>query len=85
MPPTSPKVQRYQSTSLLSRLFFSYADDTMQIGNTRQLDQDDLLELVDDSRSGVAYTSTTTTKISRSSELSYTDTGGNSYSVGWYL
>ncbi|ETL95362.1 hypothetical protein L917_06817, partial [Phytophthora nicotianae] len=52
MPPTSPKVQRYQSTSLLSRLFFSYADDTMQIGNTRQLDQDDLLELVDDSRSG---------------------------------
>ncbi|ETK73584.1 hypothetical protein F441_19927 [Phytophthora nicotianae CJ01A1] len=28
----------------------------MQIGNTRQLDQDDLLELVDDSRSGVAYT-----------------------------
>ncbi|KUF88451.1 hypothetical protein AM587_10005168 [Phytophthora nicotianae] len=44
------------TTSLLSRLFFSYADDTMQIGNTRQLDQDDLLELVDDSRSGVAYT-----------------------------
>ncbi|KAG2961765.1 ABC transporter C family member 11, partial [Phytophthora cactorum] len=55
VPPTSPKAQLHQSASLVSRLFLSYADDMMQIGNTRQLNQDDLLELDDDSRSEVAY------------------------------
>ncbi|ETM33629.1 hypothetical protein L914_19160, partial [Phytophthora nicotianae] len=55
VPLASPNEHRRQSASLLSRLFFSYADDMMQIGNTRQLDQDDLLVLDDESRSEVAY------------------------------
>ncbi|KAL4151109.1 hypothetical protein PRNP1_010495 [Phytophthora ramorum] len=55
VPSASPKAPRRQSASLLSRLFLSYADEMMATGNTRQLDQDDLLELDDDSRSAVAY------------------------------
>ncbi|KAL4168929.1 hypothetical protein KRP22_012319 [Phytophthora ramorum] len=55
VPSASPKALRRQSASLLSRLFLSYADEMMATGNTRQLDQDDLLELDDDSRSAVAY------------------------------
>ncbi|KAG1695172.1 hypothetical protein DVH05_020813 [Phytophthora capsici] len=53
--PTSSKVPRRQSASLLSRLFLWYADDMMRVGNVRQLDQDDLLLLDDDSRSEVAF------------------------------
>jgi ABC-type multidrug transport system fused ATPase/permease subunit len=55
VPPTSPKVLRRQAASLLSRLFLSYADDMMQTGNVRQLGQEDLLALDDDSRSAAAY------------------------------
>ncbi|KAL3656838.1 hypothetical protein V7S43_018295 [Phytophthora oleae] len=55
VPPTSPKVPRRQSASLLSRLFLSYADDMMRIGNVRQLDQEDLLLLDDGSHSEVAF------------------------------
>ncbi|KAL4124328.1 hypothetical protein PRIC2_010165 [Phytophthora ramorum] len=55
VPSASPKALRRQSASLLSRLFLSYADEMMATGNARQLDQDDLLELDDDSRSAVAY------------------------------
>ncbi|EGZ11447.1 hypothetical protein PHYSODRAFT_338156 [Phytophthora sojae] len=55
VPPASPTVPQRQSASLLSRLFLSYADDMMRIGNARQLNQDDLLALDDESRSAVAY------------------------------
>ncbi|EGZ11444.1 hypothetical protein PHYSODRAFT_304921 [Phytophthora sojae] len=55
VPPASPTVPERQSASLLSRLFLSYADDMMRIGNARQLNQDDLLALDDESRSAVAY------------------------------
>ncbi|KAF4029355.1 hypothetical protein GN244_ATG18907 [Phytophthora infestans] len=55
VPPMSPQVQRHQSASLLSRLFLSFADEMMQIGSTRQLDHEDLLDLDADSRSEVAY------------------------------
>ncbi|RLN89728.1 hypothetical protein BBJ28_00024874, partial [Nothophytophthora sp. Chile5] len=56
--PSSSKVQRRESernASLLSRAFFSYANDMMQTGNTRQLGQEDLLELDGDNRSAAAY------------------------------
>ncbi|KAG2515904.1 hypothetical protein JM18_007984, partial [Phytophthora kernoviae] len=55
VPPSSPKASQRESASFCSRLFLSYADDMMQIGNQRQLDQEDLLELDDDTRSQVAY------------------------------
>ncbi|KAG7375483.1 hypothetical protein PHYBOEH_002483 [Phytophthora boehmeriae] len=55
VPLSPPQPSQRQSASFCSRLFLSYADDMMRIGNQRQLHQDDLLELDDDTRSQVAY------------------------------
>ncbi|GAB9476711.1 Atp-binding protein, partial [Globisporangium polare] len=45
----------YANASWWSKLFFSYANPVMALGNTRQLNQDDLWALEGENKTGAAY------------------------------
>ncbi|GAB9469238.1 Atp-binding protein, partial [Globisporangium polare] len=47
--------QSFASASWWSKLFFSYANPVMALGNTRQLNQDDLWQLEGENKTGAAY------------------------------